>query len=166
MKHLGKIALVIAGLGALCMILMLFGARLGIWEPVTGFGLYRNFFNPLAGVIAVVGLLALAIQTVRKEKRGVFAGGVAALFGCACLVPLIMGTINPQPRAAPIHDITTDTTNAPAFEVLDETRAGARNSLDYAGAEVAAMQAEAYPCLLYTSPSPRDQRGSRMPSSA
>ena len=26
--------------------------------------------------------------------------------------------------------------------------------------------AEAYSCLLYTSPSPRDQRGSRMPSSA
>ena len=25
---------------------------------------------------------------------------------------------------------------------------------------------EAYSCLLYTSPSPRDQRGSRMPSSA
>ena len=25
---------------------------------------------------------------------------------------------------------------------------------------------EYYPCLLYTSPSPRDQRGSRMPSSA
>jgi len=25
---------------------------------------------------------------------------------------------------------------------------------------------EAKPCLLYTSPSPRDQRGSRMPSSA
>ena len=25
---------------------------------------------------------------------------------------------------------------------------------------------DAYPCLLYTSPSPRDQRGSRMPSSA
>ena len=28
------------------------------------------------------------------------------------------------------------------------------------------LQAEAYSCLLYTSPSPRDQRGSRMPSSA
>ena len=25
---------------------------------------------------------------------------------------------------------------------------------------------DGYPCLLYTSPSPRDQRGSRMPSSA
>ena len=28
------------------------------------------------------------------------------------------------------------------------------------------LQPEAEPCLLYTSPSPRDQRGSRMPSSA
>ena len=28
------------------------------------------------------------------------------------------------------------------------------------------MNAHAEPCLLYTSPSPRDQRGSRMPSSA
>ena len=28
------------------------------------------------------------------------------------------------------------------------------------------LQAEPKPCLLYTSPSPRDQRGSRMPSSA
>ena len=30
----------------------------------------------------------------------------------------------------------------------------------------AASAALVYPCLLYTSPSPRDQRGSRMPSSA
>ena len=28
------------------------------------------------------------------------------------------------------------------------------------------MQTSGYICLLYTSPSPRDQRGSRMPSSA
>ena len=28
------------------------------------------------------------------------------------------------------------------------------------------MRADRWPCLLYTSPSPRDQRGSRMPSSA
>ena len=31
---------------------------------------------------------------------------------------------------------------------------------------LAAGSAEAEACLLYTSPSPRDQRGSRMPSSA
>ena len=28
------------------------------------------------------------------------------------------------------------------------------------------LEYEKYDCLLYTSPSPRDQRGSRMPSSA
>ena len=32
--------------------------------------------------------------------------------------------------------------------------------------ETAATWPSALPCLLYTSPSPRDQRGSRMPSSA
>ena len=32
--------------------------------------------------------------------------------------------------------------------------------------ELAADIREVYACLLYTSPSPRDQRGSRMPSSA
>ena len=39
------------------------------------------------------------------------------------------------------------------------TRAGAREEGDYSGQGVNI-------CLLYTSPSPRDQRGSRMPSSA
>ena len=32
--------------------------------------------------------------------------------------------------------------------------------------EVGVVSAHRTPCLLYTSPSPRDQRGSRMPSSA
>ena len=32
--------------------------------------------------------------------------------------------------------------------------------------QLATLSAAAYACLLYTSPSPRDQRGSRMPSSA
>ena len=34
------------------------------------------------------------------------------------------------------------------------------------GIMVGMDQKDAYVCLLYTSPSPRDQRGSRMPSSA
>ena len=34
------------------------------------------------------------------------------------------------------------------------------------GAEVIRIDHKAGGCLLYTSPSPRDQRGSRMPSSA
>ena len=36
----------------------------------------------------------------------------------------------------------------------------------FSGIEVSELIANAYPCLLYTSPSPRDRTRSRMPSSA
>ena len=34
------------------------------------------------------------------------------------------------------------------------------------GLDISKLRAQSKTCLLYTSPSPRDQRGSRMPSSA
>ena len=145
MKHSGKIALLVAIIGAVVAALMLFGARLELWEPITGFGLYRTYFNPLAGIIAGFGLLALVIHLVRKEKTQATLGGVAAFVGVALLIPMISNTLNPTPRAAPIHDISTDTMNPPAFEVLNETRAGARNTLEYGGPELAAAQVAAYP---------------------
>jgi uncharacterized protein (DUF1499 family) len=145
MKQIGKIALLIAVIGALGVALMLSGARLGLWQPITGFGFYRTYLNPLGAVIAGIGLLALIIHLIRREKAGAFAGGIATLIGAACLAPLVAGIINPTPRAPPIHDISTDTANPPAFEVLDETRAGANNTLAYGGPEVATAQALAYP---------------------
>ena len=39
-------------------------------------------------------------------------------------------------------------------------------ALKKVGCKVGLLDADIYGCLLYTSPSPRDQRGSRMPSSA
>ena len=39
MRHFGKIALVVAVFGIFFVALMLFGARLGVWAPITGFGL-------------------------------------------------------------------------------------------------------------------------------
>ncbi|ASP22485.1 hypothetical protein ANTHELSMS3_03866 [Antarctobacter heliothermus] len=145
MKHTGKVALLVAVIGGLCAALILFGGRLGLWLPVTGFGLYRSYFNPLAMIIAAVGLIALVIHIVRKERGGMLAGGIAAVVGLALLAPLASSTLNPTPRAAPIHDISTNTASPPLFEVLDETREGASNTLDYGGAEVAEMQANAYP---------------------
>lgn len=145
MKHLGKIALSVAVIGAVVAALMVFGARLGLWEPITGLGLYRSYFNPLAMTVAGLGLLALVIHLVRKETSSAVLGGIAALVGVGLMVPMISSTINPPVRAAPINDITTDTDNPPAFVVLDDTRAGARTSLVYAGAELAAAQAAAYP---------------------
>lgn len=145
MKHLGKFALLVAVLGACAAALILFGGRLGLWQPITGFGLYRSYFNPLAMAVAAVGVIALVVHILRKERGGMLAGGIATIVGLALLAPMANATLNPTPRAAPIHDISTDTANPPLFEVLDETRDGARNTLDYGGPELAAMQAKAYP---------------------
>lgn len=145
MKHTGKIAALIAVAGLICVTLILFGARMGLWEPIVGFGLYRSYFNAIGVGIFSAGLIALAIHLGRGEKGWAAVGGVVTLLGLGALFPLISNTVNPQPRAAPIHDITTDTANPPAFEVLDDTRAGARNTLEYGGAEVAGQQVTAYP---------------------
>lgn len=145
MKYTGKIALLVVGLGALGVGLMLLGARTGLWEPITGFGLYRTYFNPLAMIVTAVGLFSVIVHAMRKEKSGIIAGGIAVLFGVLCLIPMVSGAINPQKRAAPIHDISTDTANPPLFETLDDTRVGAKNTLVYAGPELAQAQAAAYP---------------------
>lgn len=145
MKHIGKIALSVAIIGAIAVALMLFGARLGLWQPITGLGLYRTYLGPLGWIISGVGLLALIVHIARKEKGGAVMAGIALLVGLACLVPTFSTMINPPVRGAPINDITTDTTNPPAFLVLDDTREGAQTSLEYAGAQVAETQAAAYP---------------------
>ncbi|MEH6391778.1 MAG: hypothetical protein V7763_08980 [Sulfitobacter sp.] len=91
---------------------------------------------------------ALVVHLIRKEKRWAISGGVAALVGAACLIPLIAETLNPPLRAAPIHDISTDTVNPPAFEVLDETRAGTSHTRERGGPVLAEAQAPAYPDIV------------------
>ena len=93
-------------------------------------------------------LSALVVHLIRKEKRWAISGGVAALVGAACLIPLIAETLNPPLRAAPIHDISTDTVNPPAFEVLDETPAGTSHTRERGGPVLAEAQAPAYPDIV------------------
>ena len=93
-------------------------------------------------------LSALVVHLIRKEKRWAISGGVAVLVGAACLIPLIAETLNPPLRAAPIHDISTDTVNPPAFEVLDETRAGTSHTRERGGPVLAEAQAPAYPDIV------------------
>lgn len=50
--------------------------------------------------------------------------------------------------AAPIHDITTDTTDPPVFVDILPLRAGARNGASYGGARVAELQRAAYPDIV------------------
>ena len=63
-----------------------------------------------------------------------------------------------------LADITKALPNKPVDVSLD----GARVAITCGSAKFSlpTMPVEDYPCLLYTSPSPRDKRQSRMPSSA
>ena len=66
----------------------------------------------------------------------------------------------------PIHDITTDTANPPAFVAVLPLRASARNSVEYGGDKIASQQKSAYPEIqplhLTTSPRRRSSARSRL----
>jgi uncharacterized protein (DUF1499 family) len=147
-KHSSRVGLgilLLAVFGALAVTVMMFGARFGFWEPIFGFGLYRRYLNPIGYGVTGLGTVAFVFHLLRREKAGAVIAGIATLIGVGMLMPLILNTINPPRRAPPIHDITTNTGNPPEFVVLDDTRPGARNPLQYGGAETAALQAKAYP---------------------
>jgi uncharacterized protein (DUF1499 family) len=85
------------------------------------------------------------LHVARKENKGMALSGVAMAIGVGLLSPIAIAALDPPVRAAPIHDISTDTQNPPAFLVLDDSRPGAQNSLQYSGDETATLQAQAYP---------------------
>lgn len=144
-SRLGTILLIIAVVALLAIGLMMFGARLGFWEPIVGFGLIRTYMNPIAYGVIGLGVIGLIHQLVTRNRSGAVKAAIAGLIGLGLLAPTIYGQIQPTVRVPPIHDISTDTDNPPVFMVLDETRAGAKNTLVYGGPEVAAQQTKAYP---------------------
>lgn len=143
--HLGKLALGGALVAVLAAVTILFGARLGLWEPRTGFVLYRTWFDLIAIITAGLSFAVLIFHLIRRERSGQVFAGLALVIGLGLSAPLISALLDPPVRAPAIHDITTDTQNPPVFIVLDETRAGAINSLVYDGAETATLQQQAYP---------------------
>lgn len=144
-SRLGTFLLVGAILAAVAVGLTMFGARLGFWEPTVGFGLIRNYMNPVGYAVAGLAALGFIYQLITRNAKGAVNALVATLIGVAILSPMIYGKLNPKPRLPPINDVTTDTSNPPAFLVLDDSRAGAKNSLVYGGAKVAETQQKLYP---------------------
>jgi uncharacterized protein (DUF1499 family) len=172
MKGLAKLLLTLAFLaalgGALGLLAASLGTRFGWWDFRGGFAILRwGAYFALGGMLAA--LLGLALKAAAKApggaKRGVAAlllGAVpvAVLAGNAPILAFIgMGT-SPYP---PVHDITTDTLNPPAFVAVVPLRqaSGAMNPPGYecppppadgsrprpcgSGATAAAAQANAYP---------------------
>ena len=101
--------------------------------------------NPIAYGVVGLGVIGLIYQLATRNRFGAVKAGITSLVGVGLLAPMIYGQIQPSVRFPPIHDITTDTNNPPAFMALDDKRGGAKNTLVYGGTEVAAQQNKAYP---------------------
>jgi len=119
-----------------------FGTRLGLWNFRIGFTMLRW---------AVYGSLGLVIFDIYLIMRTITRPGLARWLGIVLLVILIgfltlpLSWYSTARSVPPIHDITTDTNNPPAFDAIVPLRKNAPNPLDYPGEEVAKQQKEAYP---------------------
>jgi uncharacterized protein (DUF1499 family) len=100
------------------------------------------------GGIAALVVSGLGVLLARpgSGRRGLYraVGGLvigAAVFGT------IWSYVSAARQAPPIHDITTDTDDPPAFVAVLPLRAQASNGADYEGEAVAAKQRAAYPAI-------------------
>jgi uncharacterized protein (DUF1499 family) len=133
--------LILAILAALLLALAGPGVRLGLWSFRTGFELLR--WGAYLGVAAAV--IAL-IMLVVPRWRGAAAWPLVAALVLGLLaagVPWYWSRL--AQRVPPIHDISTDTQDPPAFVAVLPLRADAPNPATYGGPEVAAAQRQGYP---------------------
>jgi len=100
----------------------------------------------LAMGAAVLGLITLVLGGVLRRWRPALVGAVVTLLVVA-VVAMPMQMKQRAQSVPPIHDITTDTENPPAFTALAAAREKAPNEVDYPGAETARQQLAAYPEL-------------------
>ena len=158
-SRLGTLLLVIAILAAIAVAVLMFGSRLGLWDPSTGFRQVRVYLNPIGYVVTGLGVLGLLSQLVTRNGMGIFKTFLVTVIGLCILIPFFfMGKIAPPAPTPPIHDITTNMEVPPKFLVLDETRDYAKNSLVYGGPDVADFQKKFYSDIapIETSKSPAD----------
>ncbi|HXC61833.1 MAG TPA: DUF1499 domain-containing protein [Nitrospiria bacterium] len=121
------------------------GSHWGWWDFRTGFTIMKwGGFGSLAA--AVVSLIGSILVRPGRSRQGFMLGlaGLVIGFVVVCVLLQWMWTAKHVP---PIHDITTDTENPPAFVSILPLRTGAANPAEYGGPEIAAQQHKGYPNL-------------------
>ena len=128
-----------------------------------GFSAFRSELNDILGAINTshIGTSApgsIAQGTIWIDTSAGATGWVLKLYDGA--VHISLGTINSTAN-------TVDWTDSSVtFDIVNDTSPQLGGNLDTNSHNIIIDDAHYISCLLYTSPSPRDQRGSRMPSSA
>lgn len=117
--------------------------RLELADLGTTFGLLRlGAYLALGG--AVLGLITLVVASFCRRFRSALVGGLV-LVAAAALVVVPWQLQQRAQQVPPIHDITTDTQDPPAFVTLASAREAAPNAVEYPGEATARQQHEAYP---------------------
>lgn len=142
---LATAGLVLALLAALALLLSGPGHRFGWWSFGTGFGIIR--LAAYGGIAAaVISAVALILAPLRGHRRGMLRA-LAGLVVGLITVGIPAYYLQQARSVPPIHDITTDTEDPPAFETILPLRAQAPNPATYGGEAVARQQREHYPDL-------------------
>jgi uncharacterized protein (DUF1499 family) len=145
LRHLPVLAAVLAAAAAVLLALGPIGWRAGWWH----FRFAFQTLMPWAGYFGIAALavaaLALLFGRSRIEWRGVAVAIVA--FAAGLLIAYVPWHYDRmRTTVPPIHDITTDPDNPPAFAAVVAVRtAEDGNPVAYEGAKIAAQQRQAYP---------------------
>jgi uncharacterized protein (DUF1499 family) len=135
----------LALLAGLAVVLAGLGSRWGWWDFRTGFSVMKwGGFGCLAA--AAVSLVGSILARPGISRRG-FILGLSGLVLSSVVAGVLLQWMWTAKHVPPIHDITTDTENPPAFVAILPLRAGAANPAVYGGPEIAAQQREGYPKL-------------------
>lgn len=141
-----KIGRFMAGTGLVLVGAGLLGARIDVLNPISAF---LTFGVGMLLIMLATVLLAIGLAISFERGSPMATGSWTALI--TCIVIIAMGARNfptrdPQPA---IHDLTTDVADPPAFVALVSIREAdaAQNPPEYAGAETARLQQEAFPDL-------------------
>ena len=123
--------------GAVLLVAGPLGTRFGAWTFLVGFALLA-----LSALSALIGVLLSVVGGLRtREWRAAALGVMVGTLVLAVPASQILGAGG----APPIHDITTDTVDPPAFVAALALRRDAANPPEYDGAEVAVQQQRAFP---------------------
>lgn len=133
-------AFAVALLAGLMVLLAGPGTRWGWWDFRTGFSVLR-----WGAYLAVAAAVLCAIAAVRSWKMNGRWLAVAGLVVAVLAFAMPWSFRRSAAGAPPIHDITTDTRNPPAFVAVAPLRADAPNPVAYEGETVAEQQRRAYP---------------------
>lgn len=145
LRHLPVLAATLAAVAVVLLALGPIGWRAGWWQ-------FRFAFQALMPWAGYCGIAALAVAAVallvarsRIEWRGVALAIVA--FAAGLLIAYVPWHYDRlRTSVPPIHDITTDPDNPPAFAAVVAVRAAeGGNSVTYEGDKIAAQQRQADP---------------------